>query len=121
LFATPVLLLLGGPIADAALHNLRRGAPTTDLLLLTGVVAAFVFSLFSVIRGAGAVYFETACMILLFVTLGRWLEASGRHQASAALDRLERLIPEVVHLVRGGEIVTAPIDEIDAGDVLEVR
>ena len=121
LFATPVLLLLGGPIADTAFHNLRRGAPTTDLLLLTGVIAAFVFSLVSMYRGSGAVYFETACMILLFVTLGRWLEAAGRQQASAALDRLERLIPESVHLVRSGDVADVPIDEIQSGDVLEVR
>ena len=121
LFAAPVLLLLGGPLADTALQNLRRGAPTADLLLLLGVAAAFGFSLTSVIRGTGAVYFETACMILVFVTLGRWLEASGRHRASATLDGLARLIPETVHLVRAGTVVDAPLADVRAGNVLEVR
>jgi Cu+-exporting ATPase len=42
LFAVPVLVLLGGPIVDSALHQLRSGTPTSDLLLITGVLAAFV-------------------------------------------------------------------------------
>ena len=95
----PVLLLLGVPLAENAIRNLRQGVPTTDLLLLTGVIEALVYSATSVFRGEGPVYFETACMILLFVTLGRWLEASGRVKATAALDRLEKLIPEKVRCV----------------------
>lgn len=121
MFATPVLLLLGGPMADAALHQLRRGVPTTDLLLLIGVAAAFAYSLTSVIRGTGAVYFETACMILVFVTFGRWLEAAGRHHAATTLDRLARLIPETAHLVRDSKIADVPIAEVCAGDLLEIR
>jgi cation transport ATPase len=121
LFAVPVLVLLGGPIVDSALHQLRSGTPTSDLLLITGVLAAFVYSLLSVVRGTGDVYFETACMILIFVTLGRWFEAAGRHHATAALDRLQRLIPETVHAIRNGAAVDVPVGEVQAGDDLEVR
>ncbi|MFO1094371.1 MAG: heavy metal translocating P-type ATPase [Planctomycetaceae bacterium] len=121
LFALPVLVLLGGPIVDSALHHLRNGIPTSDLLLMTGVLAAFVYSLVSVARNAGDVYFETACMILVFVTLGRWFEAAGRHHATAALDRLERLIPQTVHALRRGAAVDVPIEEVQPGDDLEVR
>jgi len=121
LFAVPVLVLLGGPIADGAWRNLRSGRLTTDLLLIVGVLAAFVYSLVSVVRGAGDVYFETACMILVFVTLGRWLEAAGRQHASAALDRLARLIPDTVHVLEDGGVVERPIDAVRTGDQLEVR
>ena len=121
LFSLPVLLLLGVPLAENAVRNLRQGVPTTDLLLLTGVVAALAYSASSVFRGEGPVYFETACMILLFVTLGRWLEASGRVKATAALDRLEKLTPETVHRVVEGTPRDAPLAEVRCGDELEVR
>ncbi|MBL8850439.1 MAG: heavy metal translocating P-type ATPase [Planctomycetaceae bacterium] len=121
LFSLPVLVLLGGPIADGVVRTLRLGAFTADLLLLSGVVAAYLFSLVSIMRSAGDVYFETACMILVFITLGRWFEAASRHQATAALDRLERLIPETVHAWRNGQFVDLPIGQAQPGDRLEVR
>src|SRR5262245_44245021 len=48
LFALPVLLLLGGPLLDGAWQALRRGQPTTDLLLVAGVAASYVYSAVSV-------------------------------------------------------------------------
>lgn len=121
LFTLPVLILLGGPLLESAVRDLRRGAPTTDLLLVTGVLAAVAYSAVSVILGHGDVYFETACTILMFVMLGRWLEASGRSKAAAALDRLERLIPETAHRLVEGQPVDVAITAIRCGDVLEVR
>jgi len=99
LFAAPVLLLLGRPLAIHAIEQLRQGVLSTDLLLLIGVIAAYAVSVVSTIRSAGHVYFEVGCVILTFVTLGRWLEATGRLQASAALDDLERLLPDMVRCI----------------------
>lgn len=121
LFTLPVLVLLGGPLFESAVRDLRRGAPTTDLLLVTGVLAAVGYSTVSVIRGRGDVYFETACTILMFVMLGRWLEATGRSKASAVLDRLEQLIPETVHRLIDGLPSDVPVATVQPGDLIEVR
>ncbi len=51
MFSIPVVLLLGRPLVEDSLSNLRAGVWTSDLLLLTGVVASFAFSLTSVVRG----------------------------------------------------------------------
>ncbi|MDH3718257.1 MAG: cation-translocating P-type ATPase [Planctomycetota bacterium] len=103
LFSLPVLLLLGVPIVENTWDTLRRGVLTTDLLILLGVAAAYVYSIVSIISGDGHVYFEVACMVLVMVTLGRWLEARGKLRASQALDALSRLLPQRVRVIRNGQ------------------
>ena len=117
----PVLLLLGGPLWDNALRLRRGDAAAADLLILLGVAASYVYSVISVLRGAGHVYFEIGCAVLVMVTFGRWLEASGKLKTTAALDALERLLPEDVRRLdaRGVETET-PLAEICSGDRLRV-
>lgn len=100
LFATPVLLLLGGPLLENTFDGIRRGIISSDLLLVVGIVAAFIMSLRSVIGGEGQVYFEVVCVVLVAVTLGRWLEATGRMRTTQALRSLENLLPKKARQVR---------------------
>lgn len=120
LFSLPVLFLLGQPLLENAWREARRGKLSTDLLLALGVGASFAYSAASVIRGTGDVYFEVACVILVLVTLGRWLEATGRLKASAALDELEKLLPEQVRVIRDGVEHLVPALDAVAGDRLRV-
>ena len=120
LLAAPVLLLLGGPLAENTWDHLRRGRVTTDALLLLGVLASYAYSAYSVWQEAGPVYFEVGCVVLILVTLGRWLEATGKIQANAALDALQRLLPETVRRVRGAEEDVIPLTQAQVGDHLRV-
>ncbi len=105
LFSLPVYYLLGLPLFEQTIGSLRRGIYSTDLLLASGVAAAFLFSFFSVLRGGGPIYFEVGCIILVMTTLGRWLEATGRLKANAALDAIAKLLPAtVVRMVDGSAI-----------------
>lgn len=113
LFSLPVLFLLGGPLLANAIDDVRHGRLSTDLLLMTGVLAAFGYSAVSVVRGKGDVYFEVGCVILVTVTLGRWLEATGKLKATQALDELERLLPDRVRLVTDdGRNCMIPLAEV---------
>jgi len=119
-FSAPVLLLLGRPLFSHAIVALQRWHFSTDLLLTTGVVAAFTVSVINTIRDSGHVYFEVGCVILVLVTLGRWLEASGRSNACHALEQLERLVPDTVtRCSLGREIETARL-LIEVGDEVRV-
>jgi heavy metal translocating P-type ATPase len=120
LFSVPVLLLLGMPLFEHAWTGLRRGVLSTDWLLASGVAAAFAFSFLSVFRGEGAVYFEVGCVILVMTTLGRWLEATSKLKASAAIDALAKLLPDHVRLIRGGKEVIVRREDIQIGDRLRV-
>lgn len=120
-FSLPVLWMLGRPVAEGAWQSLRRGAPTTDLLLLAGTLAAYAYSIVSTLRGHGPIYFEVGCAVLVLVTLGRWLEARGKQQANAALELLEKLLPAEVFKCVEGALVAVPLAEIVAGDRLVIR
>jgi heavy metal translocating P-type ATPase len=116
----PVITWLGVPLGRQALAQLKHGRLSTDLLLLTGVVAAFGYSVISTIRGLGHVYFEVSCVILVLVTMGRWLEATGRRQASEALHELETLLPQTVRRLSPDE-ESVSLAEVRVGDHLHVR
>jgi heavy metal translocating P-type ATPase len=119
-FSLPVLWMLGGPVAEGAWKSLRRGVPTTDLLLVAGTLAAYAYSVVSTVRGSGPVYFEIGCAVLVLVTLGRWLEARGKQQAVAALTSLEKLLPAEVRRYDGDELRNVPLDAVQIGDRLHV-
>ena len=119
-FTAPVLLLLGGPLLDEACAEIRSGRASLNLLLLAGVVAAFLQSLWSVWTASGHVYFEVTCMVLIAVTLGRWLEASGKLQTTAALRELRTLLPDRVRLVADVGERDVPLDTVRPGDRLRI-
>jgi len=85
-FATPVLAILGVPMARRAARMLRSGTIGTELLAVTAAVAAYGYSVVSLLRG-GAVHFDVACMTLLLIAVGRYLEASSRSRAAAVVGK----------------------------------
>lgn len=119
LFSLPVLLLLGPPIMDDAWRELRAGKTSMSVLLIVGVVAAMGYSIYSVLFG-GHIYCEVACAILLGVTLGKWLEANGKLQTTAALRGMAKLLPDTVRIVRMGVETIIPAAELQPGDSFRV-
>jgi heavy metal translocating P-type ATPase len=119
-FTVPVLFLLGGPLVEDALAELVRGRFSMSLLLAVGVVAAFGVSLAATVAETGHVYYEVSAMVLVAVTLGRWLEANGKLRTTAALRALKRLLPDDVRVLRNGRERLVPRDEVRPGDVCRV-
>jgi heavy metal translocating P-type ATPase len=120
----PVALLLGGPLAQNAWSELCAGRLSTDLLLTLGVGGAFAYSIVSVVSGTGHLYFEVGCVVLVLLTIGRWLEATGRLRASSALDALGQLLPTRVHKLMtdsgNSSEIDFPLESVVAGDRLRV-
>jgi len=125
LAALPVAFLLGLPLAQNAWSDFRAGRFSTDLLLTLGVGGAFAYSSVSVVRGTGHIYFEVGCVVLVLLTVGRWLEATGRIRASGELDALGQLLPEQVRWVGSTEQAEQvardiPLEAVRPGDLLRV-
>lgn len=120
LFSAPVLLLLGRPLISHAVFGLKHRSLNTDLLLASGVLASYALSVFNTWRGEGHVYFEVGCVILVLVTLGRWMEAGGKSQASQTLDQLERLVPANVRRILDGSEEHVSRDRIRIGDLVHI-
>ncbi len=117
-FATPVLFLLGLPILTNAWREIRQRRANMDVLILIGVTATLCQSYVATLSGVGQTFYETACMVLVLVTFGRWLEATGKQRAHTAIQGLGALLPERVAIQREGRSVEVPLAEVVAGDEL---
>jgi Cu2+-exporting ATPase len=119
--ATPALVLLGGPFVARGARRLRARQLDTDVLIVLGVGAAYALSASSVLRGTGPLYLDTAMGILLFVTLGRYLEAASRARATDALAALASRLPSEACRVRDGVEERVRLEALAAGDRVRVR
>lgn len=121
IFALPVLLLLGWPIVRSFVVGGWSGGPAADALVLIAVAAAFGLSIDRTVAGTGAIYFDTAVMVLLFVTLGRYLEARARADAGHAIRADLTGRPTRSRRIVAGRVVDTAVDELKAGDVVRVH
>lgn len=119
--ATPALALLGLPFLSRGARRLRERVLDVDALVVVGVSAAFALSVRSVLSGHGPLYLDTAMGILLFVTIGRYLEAASRARTTDALKALVSRIPERAARVVEGREEVVPVDALVPGDLVRVR
>jgi Cu2+-exporting ATPase len=89
---TPVLFYSGWPIIKGSLRGIKNLTFNMDVLIATGAVSAYGYSVFQMLTG-GEVYFDTAAMIITLILLGRYIEAGARRRASETIIRLMQLGP----------------------------
>ncbi|KAA9407502.1 heavy metal translocating P-type ATPase [Haloarcula sp. CBA1131] len=123
--ATPVQILLGKPFYENSYKALvNNGRANMDVLIALGSSTAYVYSvaaLADLIASTG-LYFDTAALILVFITLGNYLEARSKSQAGAAIQQLLEMEADTATVVReDGSEEEIPIDEVGVGDRLKVR
>ncbi|HLD34341.1 MAG TPA: heavy metal translocating P-type ATPase, partial [Patescibacteria group bacterium] len=101
--------------------------PNMDTLIFTGTLAAFVYSIvISILKFmgqdmAGELYFESAALILMFISLGKYLEAVTRGKTGEAIKKLIGLQPKEAIVIRKGKEVKIPIVEVRLGDIVVVK
>ena len=118
---TPVQFWAGwGFLANAAKLARRREA-NMDTLIAVGTLTAYLYSAWAVVAGREDVYFETAGTIITLILLGKYLEATSRGRASAAIRDLIRLGAKEARLIRDGAEVMVPADQVRPGDRLVVK
>lgn len=116
---TPLILIVALPIHRAAIRNFFH--PTMDSLISLGSLTAYSWSIYATYTGEGDVYTEVAAGVLLFVILGRYLEARAKRSASSALATLLALGEKEVTVLRGGSEVVIPISHLAVGDEFVVK
>ena len=120
--ATPVVLWAGWSFHRAALLNARHGAATMDTLISVGTLAAWGWSTVVLVAGIDAhAYFEVAGVITTLILLGRYLEARARSRSGEAIRALLELGAKDARVLRDGDEVLVPTDELVVGDRFVVR
>jgi Cu+-exporting ATPase len=123
--ATPVQFYVGSRFYRGAYHALRTGTSNMDVLVAVGTSAAFGYSaivtVFPSVFGVQGVYFDAASVILTLILAGRLLEHMTKDRASNSIKRLLELRPRVAHVLRKGETVDVPVEDLVQGDIVEVK
>ena len=123
--ATPVQVVLGWPFYRNAYKALvKNRTANMDVLIALGSSTAYLYSvvvLFDLLASEG-LYFDTAALILVFITLGNYLEARSKGQAGEALRKLLEMEADTATLVDDdGTEREVAIDEVEVGDRMKVR
>ena len=98
----PVYLLIGIPFVRNAIREIRNLSPGVDSLIAIGTTSAFLYSIYSTFTGSLAVYYDTATMVLVLVTFGRYLEATARVKAADAMGKIAVSGPAKARLICDG-------------------
>lgn len=129
LLATPVQFWAGWRFYRGMWAALRHRTADMNTLIAVGTSAAYLYSVAATFAphwfvGGGlapTVYYETAAIIVVFILLGRYLEALAKGRTHDAIRRLMGLRPRTARVIRGSEECEIPVDEVVAGDIVLVR
>ena len=131
----PVVVLNRGYFVRG-LKALWHRSPNMDTLIAMGSGAALGYGLLALFRMASAMghgdwetvvfysenlYFESSAMILTLISLGKFLESRAKGKTGDAIRALMDLRPETANVLRDGEEITVPAEEVRVGDIVVVR
>ncbi|HEV3477303.1 MAG TPA: heavy metal translocating P-type ATPase [Rubrobacteraceae bacterium] len=127
LLATPVQFWAGWRFYRGAWGALRHASADMNTLVAVGTSAAYLYSAVATLApqlfaaGRADVYFDSSALIITLVLLGRLLEARARGRTNEAIKRLAGLGAKTARVVRDGEEVDLPVEDVSIGDVIVVR
>ena len=137
LVTLPIQVWAGSQFYSGMWKTLKHRTADMNTLIALGTSAAFIYSsivtfwpsLFAsahlahdhVLGDRPPVYYEAAVIIIALILFGRWLEAKAKGSTSAAIKKLMGLRAKTARVVRDGQEIDIPVDEVVLGDVLLVR
>ncbi|WP_419879538.1 heavy metal translocating P-type ATPase [Brevibacillus centrosporus] len=130
ILATPVQFYVGRQFYVGAYKALRNGSANMDVLVSLGTSAAYFYSLYLTIAwfiGDGgahhgpSLYYETSAVLITLVIMGKLFESLAKGRSSEAIKSLMGLQAKTALVVRDGQELSIPVDEVIAGDIVLVR
>ncbi len=136
LLLSAIVMVINQKFFISGFKGALHGAPNMDTLVSMGAAAAFLYSTASLfymshLQALGQMeeahtlvhefYFESAAMILTLITVGKMLEARSKGKTTDALKSLMKLAPKTATVVRGGQEIAVPIEQVRKGDIFVVR
>lgn len=120
--ATPVQFFVGREFYVGAYKSLRNGSSNMDVLVALGSSVAYFYSVFVTLGAIGGhVYFETSASITTLIATGTLLESIAKGRTSAAIKKLMGLRAKTARVIRDGQELDIPVEQVHAGDLIVVR
>ncbi len=129
-----VILVINQRFFINGVKGIINRSPNMDTLVALGSGASFGWSLWvlfmmsdgllageNVSHYLHGLYFESAAMILVLITLGKMLEARAKGRTAEAIKALISLSPKSANVIRDGKEITVPAEQVRVGDIFIVR
>ncbi|WML84916.1 heavy metal translocating P-type ATPase [Thiothrix subterranea] len=122
-----VMVYSGGHFFTGAWQQLKHRNSNMDTLIALGTGTAWLYSMLVVLFPAAIpslarhAYFEAALVIIALVSFGNALEMRARGRTSAAIKSLMKLQPPIAHVIRNGQELDLPLEEVGLEETLRVR
>ena len=103
--------------------SLKSLRPNMDALVSISSFVSYIYSLYVLFTNNEkySLYFETAAMVLVIVSIGKYIEGNNKKKTTKTIRGLATLIPMQANLVKDDEVVIIPIDNLRKNDVVVVR
>lgn len=134
ILTTPIQFIIGAGFYRGMWSSLKMKTFNMDSLIAIGTSTAYIYSLINFVSyaiskrsliGLGEkipnLYFETAALLITFVILGKWLEARTKGKTSDAIKKLMGLQAKSARVIRNGQTIDIPVEEVIHGDIIIVR
>ncbi len=121
LLATPVLFYSGWVFFRGAYYGYKNRIVNMDILVASGALLSYVYSIYAMVSREGEVYFDSVVMIITFVLVGKYLEVLSKKHAVDTLDSIMGSTPTEVTLVDDGSKSLVSIESVVVGDTIELK
>lgn len=125
LLSACLFILYGFPILKSGIKNSIHRMPNMDTLVMLSVEVSFFYSFYrylQILNGEvmylHSLYFESICMVIYFMKLGRFLEEKSKNKTKEAIQKLVQITPSTATLKIGKEEKQVSIDEVKQNDIL---
>jgi Cu+-exporting ATPase len=126
--ATPVQFIVGAQFYKGAYQALKNKSANMDVLVALGTSAAYFYSIYlgwewmaAGGQGMPELYFEAAAVIITLIVLGKLFEVRAKGRTSQAIQKLLGLQAKTARVIRNGEEVEIPAEEVIVGDVVIIK
>jgi len=122
ILTTPIVFWTGSIFITGTYYSLKAKKLNMAVLIATGVLAAYLFSvLLTFIRPESETFYEAAALLVTFVLFGHWMEMKSRRGTSDALRALFDLVPPKANVIRDGKEMSISSAEITHEDIVVLR
>ena len=132
ILTTPIIFVGGKSFYVGGWQAIKHRRANMDLLIGIGTLAAYIYSAVIVFDNLisevdilpgteGEVYFEVAAIIIAFILLGKYFEDVIKRKSSAAVRKLMDMKPKMATIIKNGNEVEIPVENVELGDIIVVK
>lgn len=120
ILATPVLFFSGWVFFRGAYYGLKNRVVNMDLMVATGALLTYIYSIYITVTEYGEAYFDSVSMIITFVLIGKFLEVLSKKNAADTLDIIGKHIPSEIKILLDDTITTCKLENVKVGNIVVV-